>query len=464
MKNPEVRFTMKNLLCYYEQGVFRLKGGAGMAKHLTLDDRIIIESMLAEKKSLSSIAGELNRSLSTISSEVKSKRTAEKKGAYIGHKPFNDCRNRFHCSVRSLCLPCCKSRRPKLCRSCNLCTAHCDQYAKEICPRLLKPPYVCNSCGLVGYCTLEKKFYRAKEADAKYRMTLCESRTGVTYSEEDLLYLDSVITPLVQQGQSPHHICLVHGEELDVSESTIYRMIDSQLISAKNIDLPRKVRFRRRRKKVEKKVDKACRIGRTYEDFQEFMKEHPDTPVVQMDTVEGVRGGACLLTVHFVKAQMMLAFLRDHNTSASVADIFNMLYEGLGHDRFSALFPVILTDNGTEFSNPKAIESAPDGRRRTYVFYCDPQASQQKGSAERNHEFIRFFIPKGKDFGIYTQAHITCMMNHINSYSREGLGNRCPFDVFEFFYGSSLIELTGGFRISPDKVTLNRSVFKELNV
>ena len=211
-------------------------------------------------------------------------------------------------------------------------------------------------------------------------------------------------------------------------------------------------------------MDKGCRIGRNYEDFQKFIAEHTGTPVVQIDTVEGVKGGACLLTIHFVKTQMMLAFLREHNTSASVTDIFNMLYDGLGHDQFRAFFPVILTDNGTEFSNPTAIEFAPDGRRRTYVFYCDPQASQQKGSAERNHEFIRYFIPKGKDFGIYTQAHITYMMNHINSYSREGLGNKCPFDVFEFFYGSSLVDLTGGFRIPPEKVTLNKSVFRELNV
>ena len=433
-------------------------------KHMTLDERIIIESMLSEKKSLSSIARELNRSLSTISSEVKNKSLSEKKGAYIGRKPFNNCRNRFHCSVKSLCSPCCKSIRPKLCRSCNLCTVHCDQFEKETCAKLLKPPYVCNGCGQIGYCTLEKKFYRAKEADAKYRMTLRESRTGVTYSEEELLYLDSVITPLVKQGQSPHHICLIKGDEIDVSESTIYRMIESQLISAKNIDLPRKVRFHKRKKKIVKKVDKGCRICRNYEDFQKFIAEHPDTSVVQMDTVEGVKGGKCLLTVHFVKTEMMLAFIRDHNTSASVTDIFNMLYEGLGHDQFKAVFPVILTDNGTEFSNPTAIEFAPDGRRRTNVFYCDPQASQQKGSAERNHEFIRFFIPKGKDIGIYTQSHITLMMNHINSYSREGLGNKCPFDIFEFFYGSSLIDLTGGFRIPPEKVTLNKSVFKELNV
>ena len=62
------------------------------------------------------------------------------------------------------------------------------------------------------------------------------------------------------------------------------------------------------------------------------------------------------LTIHFVDTSLMLAFLRDANTSKSVTDIFNMLDESLGKTLFKRLFPVILTDNGSEFSNPKAIE------------------------------------------------------------------------------------------------------------
>ena len=433
-------------------------------KHLTLDERIIIETRLREKQSISSIAKELGKTVSTISREIKRGSTTFKTGSGISHSAFNNCKNRYGCTVRKLCSPCERSLGSRLCKTCSLCSLHCNRFVKDECRKLSKPPYVCNGCGMIGYCTLEKIKYIAGNADARYRRVLSEARTGVNYTEEELAYLDSIITPMVKRGQSPHHICITNANRLDVSESTVYRLIDSQLISAKNIDLPRKVRFRSRKKTVMNKIDKKCRIDRTYADYLVYLTEHPDTTVVQIDSVEGVKGGACLLTIHFVKSQMMLAFLRDHNTSASVTDIFNMLYEGLGHDQFKAVFPVILTDNGTEFSNPSAIEFAPDGRRRTYVFYCDPQASQQKGAAERNHEFIRIFIPKGKDFGIYTQAHITCMMNHINSYSREGLGNKCPFDVFEFFYGRSLLDLTGGFRIPSEKVTLNKSVFKELNV
>ena len=247
-----------------------------------------------------------------------------------------------------------------------------------------------------------------------------------------------------------------------VSERTIYRLIDSRSISAMNLDLPRKMKFKARRKKKEFKVDKACRIGRDFNCFLKFMEENPDLPVTQLDSVEGKKGGKVLLTVHFVKCEMMLAFLRDANTAKSVSDVFDFLYQSLGDEEFENIFRVCLADNGSEFSNPMAIEFDPvDGVRRTRLYYCDPNAPYQKGSAERNHEFIRCFIPKGVDLGRYTQDDITLMMNHINSYSRESLGNKCPYDVFQYFYGDKLLNLLGCTTIPPKQVTLNKSVFRK---
>jgi hypothetical protein len=105
------------------------------------------------------------------------------------------------------------------------------------------------------------------------------------------------------------------------SEKTIYNYIDACLFDVRNIDLPRKVKFRKRYKKAEFKVDKGCRIGRNHEDFLEYVGKNPDISVVQMDSVIGGKGGKCLLTIHFVDTSLMLTFLRDANTSKSVTDI-----------------------------------------------------------------------------------------------------------------------------------------------
>ena len=152
------------------------------------------------------------------------------------------------------------------------------------------------------------------------------------------------------------------------------------------------------------------------------MKENPDTPVVEMDTVEGVKGGKVLLTLHFLEAQFMPAFLRGANTSQSVINVFNVLYEKLGTTTFQRLFPVILTDNGSEFTNPLKLEFDDQNIRRTRIFYCDKSAPQQKGSLENNHEFIQRIVPKGNSFDSFTQDDINLMMNHINSYRRRNPG------------------------------------------
>jgi len=104
-------------------------------------------------------------------------------------------------------------------------------------------------------------------------------------------------------------------------------------------------------------VDKACRIGRTYEDFHCFLESAPDSPIVELDSVEGRKGGKVFLTIHFVNAEFMLAFQRDRNTAASVFDIFERLYWELCPDRFMQLFPLLLADYTEEKTMPKTMNS-----------------------------------------------------------------------------------------------------------
>ena len=147
-----------------------------------------------------------------------------------------------------------------------------------------------------------------------------------------------------------------------VCTKTLYNYVDGGLFDIRNIDLPRKVKYRPRYKKPELKVDRGCRVGRNYHDYEVYMEQHPDTAVVQMDSVIGSKGGKVLLTIYFVNVSLMLGFLREANTSKSVIDIYDELYHRLGGQDFRKLFPVILTDNGSEFSNPKCIENGPDGK------------------------------------------------------------------------------------------------------
>jgi IS30 family transposase len=431
-----------------------------MSKYLTYEERLEIEACLKENLSFGMIACKLGKDRTTIAKEIK-KHSYEKKSGCSGWS-YNACRHRSNCKVKSLCGKA-ECKRPSVysCKLCSYCNDICPDFEEEICTILFKPPYVCNACAQYSKCTLKKKVYNAEDAHLAFSENISEARSGILSSEEELSRLNSLVSPLVKNGQSVHQIYINHVDELMCSEKTIYNYIDASLFDVRNIDLPRKVKYRPRYKKPEFKVDKSCRIGRNYNDFLTFMEKYPDTPVVQMDTVIGIKGGKVILTIHFVDTSFMLAFLRNANTSQSVIDIFTTLRKVLGKGKFKELFPVILTDNGSEFSNPKAIEYGLDGLLQTKIFYCDPSAPYQKGSIEVNHELVRRIVPKGTSFDELTQKDVFLMMDHINSYKRKKLNNRSPYDAFSFYHGEELLHQLGCSSVAAENIVLKPRLLKK---
>lgn len=180
-----------------------------------------------------------------------------------------------------------------------------------------------------------------------------------------------------------------------------------------------------------------------------------------MDSVEGIKGGKVLLTIHFVNCSFMLAFIRNHNDSQSVIDIFNYLQELLGINKFKELFVVILTDNGPEFSNPIEIEfDMNTGEERTKIFYCHPSSPNEKGACEVNHELFRRILPKGTSFDDLKQKVIDLIMSHINSYKRKKLNNVSPHTMFSTIYGKDIVDKLNIEEISANDINLSPNLIK----
>lgn len=428
-----------------------------MAKniHLTLSDRIVIESSLRDGSSFKQIAQELGKDPSTISKEVR--------GHYkvVEKDTFNPCIHRRECKhYADLCNPC-KFKWGKSCKQCTGCFTHCPDFEEKHCIKLQKPPYVCNGCKERNGCKLNRHLYDAKFAQTEYETMRSESRQGFATTPAELKRIDDVIAPLVKQGQSIHQICANNTDLIMLDERTIYNYIDAGLLSVGNLDLPRKVRYKARKKKKPLRVDKQCHLGRTYDDFLEYTAANPDIPVVEMDSVEGKKGGKVLLTLFFRNCNLMLAYLRDANTARSVTEIFQGLYESLGRETFCRLFPIILTDRGSEFTDPVSLECDEWGEVRTRVFYCDPQRPDQKGGAEVTHEFIRRILPKGTSFNDLTQDDISLMMSHINSYTRKKLNNKSAHQLFSFFYGENILDVLNIRKVSANDINLTPRLLKK---
>lgn len=418
--------------------------------HLTLSDRIAIEVGLRERKSFAAIAIEIGKDASTISKEVRNHVKAKQSGSY------NPCANRKNCKHHGdLCKPC-RYLWGKDCKQCGYtkCFKHCQDFKDDPCPKLSKPPYVCNGCIERQACKRERRLYEAKFAQEEYETVRSECRKGYAITPSEAGRIDSILSPLIKQGQSLHQICVNNTDEIMLAERTLYNYVDAGLFTASNLDLPRKVRYKVRKKKFSVRVDHNCHLDRTYEDFLAYIQANPDVPIVEIDSVEGRKGGKVLLTIYFRNSNIMLAYIRNRNTARSVTEVFEWLYSLLGHDLYCRMFPVILTDRGSEFTDPVAIECTEYGEIRSRVFYCDPQRSDQKGGCEVTHEFIRRVLPKGISFDHLQQSDINLMMSHINSYTRKKLGNQSAYRLFSFFYGESVLPLLGIYEIPANDINL----------
>ena len=336
------------------------------------------------------------------------------------------------------------------------------------CPKTAKPPYVCNGCDSKDRCQKNQYRYDAAVAQSEYEITLRRERSHLKISKDQIVAINDVIAPLmIEKHHSVNHVFAAHPELLPMSKSTFYRYVDIGLLNVRNIDLARKVRYRVKKEYDYTEVrpkDHSYKLGRFYSDFKDYIEYNPMASIVEIDTVigtQGGKGGKCFLTMLFRAYNFMLIFTLPYKKSIYVLQVFEILKKLLGELEFSRLFEVILADNGTEFSDPESIElSSRSGERLSFMFYCDPNSSWQKGSLEKNHEYIRYVLPKGTSFAGISQDDANLLASHINSVPRLCLNNRSPYEAALGFIGKNNMDLLGIQKIDNDDINLTKSLLK----
>jgi len=318
--------------------------------HLTLDDRMEIQQCLNCGMSFKAIAKRLVKDQTTISKEVK--------------------RN-------FIIKPTTTTRKDKT-----------GKVVIGVSPLLLKAPFVCNSCKKKNPdCSFDRYLYYAKQAQEKYEEKLHSSREGIPLNKESFYEIDKMVSDGLQSGQ--HIYQIIKSNDICVSERTIYRHLHKGYFSANLIDAPRIVKFKPRNKKHEEYVPRGIKIGRTYAGYLAFMEEHPDLPVTEMDTVIGTIGGKVILTMILTDCGFMIGRLLPNKTTMSVSkeikDIKN-IFESNGYN-FGTTFPIILTDNGREFSDVFTIENNKNEVQKTHLFFCDSMCAYQKPHVEKTIQF-----------------------------------------------------------------------------
>lgn len=390
-------------------------------KHLDLSKRIKIEKGIEEGKNFTQIANDICKSSKTISNEILRNRNIEHCLSWVGK--YKTCEN------------------------------------------TLKPPYVCNACPSRKGCRKTRYYYYAQDAQGKYEKLRSESRKGIDMTSNEFNELNKIVSNEIKQGHSFRMIIRNHENEFSVGERTLYNYVENGYLDIINLDLPRKVRYRKRNRNNTTKTtkDTKIRINRTYENFKDYVKAYNDNNfninIVEMDTVEGTKGDSVLLTLLWRQANFMLAFKLKNKEADEVSKFFLYLKELLGYERFHSLFPIILTDNGGEFANIDDIEFNGHHVYKTKLFFCDPGASHQKAKIENNHEYIRRYISKGESFDEYTQDDINLMLNHINSVKRDSLQGDNPYNLMIEFLPQEIIDLFDIKEINQKDIILKKKLF-----
>lgn len=419
--------------------------------HITLDERKIIETGIFNGSTRTAIARTIGKDKSTVGREIDLHR-------YISHKfplPL-ECTNYSHCRLGRHCRPSCSAFIPFSCR------------------RRDHSPGACNGCTKVSSCRFDHFRYDASIADAQYRQTLSAAREGIDISESHLIEIGSLIRPLIKQGLSPYAILQSHPE-IDISEKTIYTYIEDGTFKRAGVDLGPLDLRRQVSRKIKKKdknhykqrKDRKYLNGRLYKDYQAYIDEHPDARVVQMDTVyNNISEGPFMQTFKFMRYSFTIIIYHDAKDARSMLEGILLLEKILGAQMFDTEAEVLLTDRGAEFTLADEIERRDDGTRRTRIFYCDPMQSAQKGSLENNHEEIRYICPKETDLhklGLNSQEDANLITSHINSFPKERLNGKTPFEMLKFLnpeMAERFIQF-GIVEIEKDKVVLKPYLLKK---
>ena len=136
------------------------------------------------------------------------------------------------------------------------------------------------------------------------------------------------------------------------------------------------------------------------------------------DTVYGGVGKGLLVSMVDRKSRYLRIGLLSKRTADGTRKVIERLLEGL---------PVksVSLDNGSEFSEFRKLEE----HLHTLVYFAEPHKPWQRGTNENTNDIIRFFFPKGFDFGTVTDEDVQFVEDLINNRPRKCLGWKTPAEV-----------------------------------
>ncbi len=430
-------------------------------KNLSILEIGNIEFYLNDKKGYSEIGRLLNRTEATIRQEIK------KYSSYFGsQRKCSQCLNKDNCHQKYLCERICDQVKCSQCKYCSHAVKVCPNYKVNIdCDLLKKNHHVCNGCDLYFKCNKVKIKYHAQTAINKHNAVQRVSRIGTKVDSFPQEFKD-YLSKLIKNGISPEVIMNTLPEKYQMfksAPSSFYEWIDKGLLDCCNLDLRNKVSRVRYGSNTEKRnTIKGHQLnGRSIEDLSQEEREIRPLGVVELDTVEGIKGGELLFTIMFPCFSLMLGFKIKHKTQEEVGKILDDLEEKLDC-YFYVLFRKGIPDNGCEFLDFNLLEKSihKDLNKRMEIHYTHTYASYEKPHIENNHILLRWLIKKGFDITLLSSDDILDIINRLNNYPRPRKGFKTPLQLLEDELGDYILDLLDLHHIPIDQLNMKDMIIK----
>lgn len=420
----------------------------GSKKHITSDHRYKILKYLSLGFNLPKIAKILGFNKTSIYKEIILNSIVENKKTLTENHGFRNCKNILSCKAKGI------TKCPKV----------CFKYLAKTCPLITKPFQVCNFCERKAECrNYEHLIYHPEIAHDNAKDRFRSNKSRIKLSTSQLEDFDKYVSKLLINGQSPEAIKSYSSfVEFPVCSKTLRNYIDKGLMTAKPIDLRRKLSIRPSKDYSYQRNyshDPLKKIDHLYSDYLHFMENHPNLTTFQCDTVLGKRQDKkCLLTIHADLLHFQMYILLTNKTPCKVLEAFNSIKRKLGEERFSEVFSVLLSDNGGEFDDLTSLEVNKEGMVITHVFYTRAYRSSDKAECERNHELFRYIRQKGKTLETLDEKDLQIINSNINSYPRKSLKWKTPIEAMKEMFGEDIIDLLGIIEIKRKDVNLTASL------
>ena len=231
-------------------------------KHLTLDERKIIQTGIENRSNKVDIARTIGKDATTIAKEIKKHRIFKPRNQFI---------------YPSICI-----HR----QECGGCKKQCSRYEEIKCNKRDKSPGACNKCPNISKCHLDKYFYYATNAFEEYKSDLADYREGINMTTLEVKELANILKPLLDQGQSIYQIKSSH-KEIKQCIKTLYNYIEMGVFKDYGIDnfsLKEQVNRKQFKNKYKKRKEPTNYENHKYKDYLKFKEDNSEVPTTEMDT------------------------------------------------------------------------------------------------------------------------------------------------------------------------------------